>query len=228
MKKAWKSFLSILLVVMLSAIMVLAVGCTAVENTSSEENSGISGEKEESSQEEGSDISGEKEDPSREEESLPPSSAASQEDSGSETSSEESSESQTETPAKSFEEKFAENQLDPAYEEAGMYAVTSKDMADLAVLYAGYWEQEVDMAYDKLMELSDNEPSFIEEQNTWINGRKEAMQQIADQVAGIGGSMRSVESACLKMEYFRTRAMEIYKEIYTYDPDFTFQVNVVG
>ena len=122
-----------------------------------------------------------------------------------------------------FEEKFEANPLDAAYREASMEAVSNKDMAELAETYARYWESEVNSGYERLMALSGNDKDIEAGQEQWRSGYTQAMEEIASQAAALGGSMASVEEATLRMEYYRSRAKEIYGMLYAYDPDFQYQ-----
>lgn len=127
-----------------------------------------------------------------------------------------------------FEKRFAENPLDASYKEQAKGLVSNKEMAELAETYAGYWEDTVNNAYERLMELSNQDEQVKKGQDAWLNGYRKAMQDISAQVAGIGGSMASVEEATLRMEYYRNRAKELYSKIYAYDPDFTIYFNARG
>ena len=122
-----------------------------------------------------------------------------------------------------FEEKFEANPLDAAYREASMEAVSNKDMAELAETYAHYWETEVNSGYERLMALSGNDKDIEAGQEQWRSGYTQAMEEIASNAAALGGSMASVEEATLRMEYYRSRAKEIYGMLYAYDPDFQYQ-----
>lgn len=122
-----------------------------------------------------------------------------------------------------FEEKFEANPLDAAYREASMEAVSNKDMAELAETYAHYWESEVNSGYERLMALSGNDKDIEAGQEQWRSGYTQAMEEIASNAAALGGSMASVEEATLRMEYYRSRAKEIYGMLYAYDPDFQYQ-----
>ena len=128
-----------------------------------------------------------------------------------------------EGPDSAFEEKFAGNPIDAAYREASMEAVSNEDMADLAETYAGYWEAEISEGYERLLALSGNDGEIESGQEQWLSGRDQAMRDISAQAAAAGGSMASVEEATLRMEYYRSRAKEIYSMLYEYDPDFVFQ-----
>lgn len=122
-----------------------------------------------------------------------------------------------------FEEKFAQNPLDAAYREASMAAVSNKEMAELAETYAGYWEEEVNDGFERLLALSGNNGEIESSQDQWLSGRDQAMRDIAEEAAAAGGSMAAVEEATLRMEYYRTRAKEIYGQLYGYDPNFQFR-----
>ncbi len=122
-----------------------------------------------------------------------------------------------------FEEKFAQNPLDAAYREASMASVSNKEMAELAETYAGYWEEEVNDGFERLLALSGNDGEIESSQDQWLSRRDQAMRDIAEEAAAAGGSMAAVEEATLRMEYYRTRAKEIYGQLYGYDPNFQFR-----
>ena len=116
---------------------------------------------------------------------------------------ESSSPENSEEPA-AFTQKFQENPLDAAYRAESEQAA------------------EGEAAYDALLEASGQDPEVIARQEEWYASRQEEMEKITQQAQEIGGSLAQAEEATLRMEYFRQRARELYLELFSYEPDFTF------
>ena len=181
-------------------------GCAKKEETAS----GVSSGAESSAQ-----TSGEPSEPAGEESSQSGNVAPESQD------TESSSPENSEEPA-AFTQKFQENPLDAAYRAESEQAVSNLEIKAVAEKYAGLWAAEGEAAYDALLEASGQDPEVIARQEEWYASRQEEMEKITQQAQEIGGSLAQAEEATLRMEYFRQRARELYLELFSYEPDFTF------
>lgn len=121
-----------------------------------------------------------------------------------------------------FNAKFAENPLDRQYQAESQEAVSNLEIAQVAEKYAGLWEEETEAAYTALMEASGEDAGWKAEQEAWLSSRQSELEKLSQQAAEIGGSLAQAEEATLRMEFFRQRARQLYRELYEYQPEFSF------
>lgn len=129
-----------------------------------------------------------------------------------------------ETEDPDFDEKFADNPIDQAYIQDNNQAISNKDMVEVSQKYAEIWREEVTYAYDTLLgKVSDSRKAALEsEQQTWSDGTEEALAQFHEDAQAVGGTMAQVDEASRVMDYYRSRAAELYKELYAIDPNYTY------
>lgn len=120
-----------------------------------------------------------------------------------------------------FAQKWAKNPLDAAYDAASGSAETTQAMTELANRYAVQWESAVVDAYQKLRKASGDDAALKAEQEAWASGKEAALQQIRDSQAG-NGTAGSLAAAAATLDFYRSRARQLYQELFQYDPDFTF------
>lgn len=126
-----------------------------------------------------------------------------------------------ETDSPEFDAKFKENPIDAAYIEESAGAVSTLDMVAVCEKYAALWEREIEVGMEKLLSLAtDDREVYQKEQEDWETGKDAALKALAEQAGG--GSMAQVEAAGSQMDYFRTRANAVLRELYSYDPEFTY------
>jgi ABC-type glycerol-3-phosphate transport system substrate-binding protein len=118
-----------------------------------------------------------------------------------------------------FTTVFAENPIDTDYEQQMAEAVTSQDMIAVSTTYAGLWEAEVAHAYDLL--LQSGAPDIAEEEATWESTKDDQLQALYDTI-GDDGSAALVSRASVTMNFYRDKAEELYRQLYQYNPDFTY------
>ncbi|MDD3229026.1 MAG: hypothetical protein PHE09_07375 [Oscillospiraceae bacterium] len=123
-----------------------------------------------------------------------------------------------------FQKKWEENPIDAAFQKDNQSAGSSRQMVKLYSDYANKWKNEIASAYDRLMTVSGNDAALKNEQNSWVSGQAEALQKIKNSVVS-GGTGASVAIASKIMQFYRSRAQQIYSELYQYDPKFTFSGN---
>lgn len=131
------------------------------------------------------------------------------------------------TDDEAFNRKFAENPMDKKYIAESNQAVSSLDMIKISDKYRDIWKAEVDYAYAELekkmmADSSDKPEKYRTEQEQWRSGQKEELQKIADEAQAAGGSMARVDAASKVMDYYRSRAAQIYRELYGYDKNYTY------
>ena len=127
-----------------------------------------------------------------------------------------------ETDSPEFDKLFAENPIDASYVKEMADAVSTLDMVAVCRKYAELWEAEIDGGMEKLLSLAtDDREVYRKEQEDWETGRDANLAAI-DEQAGTGGSLSQLNAASERMDFFRTRANQILRELYSYDPSFTY------
>ena len=127
-----------------------------------------------------------------------------------------------ETDSPEFDKLFAENPIDASYVKEMADAVSTLDMVAVCEKYAELWEAEIDGGMEKLLSLAtDDREVYRKEQEDWETGRDANLAAI-DEQAGTGGSLSQLNAASERMDFFRTRANQILRELYSYDPSFTY------
>lgn len=137
------------------------------------------------------------------------------------------------TDSEAFDKKFADNPIDKAYISESDQAVSTVDMVNVSQKYAGVWEDEADHAYSLLTKKMSTDSSgkpaqYKAEQDKWESGRAAALKKINSDALAAGGSMAEVDAASAVMDFYRSRAAQIYRELYDYDKDFSFGFQVKG
>ena len=127
-----------------------------------------------------------------------------------------------ETDSPEFDKLFAENPIDASYVKEMADAGSTLDMVAVCEKYAELWEAEIDGGMEKLLSLAtDDREVYRKEQEDWETGRDANLAAI-DEQAGAGGSLSQLNAASERMDFFRTRANQILRELYSYDPSFTY------
>ena len=143
------------------------------------------------------------------------------------TSSEDTSSEETEDPDNNvivepaaFEDVFADNPIDAAYAIESPEALTTLDMTNLEEKYANLWKAEIDHAYQQLFRESGME-YMADDQQKWNNALDSELQLLRDSVT-VTGSLARVEYAMKVKNFYREKAKELYGELYTVNPDYTY------
>lgn len=131
------------------------------------------------------------------------------------------------TDDKAFNTKFAANPIDKAYIKENNKAISNIDMVNVSNKYSEAWQKEITHAYAELKKHmatdSSMKPKTLQkEQEDWENGKATAMKKINEEAQAAGGSMVEVNVASKVMDYYRSRAAQLYKELYGYNKDFTY------
>lgn len=137
------------------------------------------------------------------------------------------------TDSEAFDRKFADNPIDKAYISESDQAVSTVDMVNVSQKYAGVWQDEVDHAYSllttKMSTDSSGKPAqYRAEQKSWEDGKAAALKKISSDALAAGGSMAEVDAASAVMDFYRSRAAKVYRELYDYDKNFEFGFQVKG
>ncbi len=129
-----------------------------------------------------------------------------------------------ETDDKEFDKQFKLNPIDKKYIQDSNNAFSNLEMIQLSDKYGDIWSKEVTSAYNKLIKLAkDDALSKVKaEQTAWVNGKTEALKKISDAAQAAGGTMAQVNASSSMMDYYRTRAAQVYKELYAYDKNYTY------
>lgn len=127
-----------------------------------------------------------------------------------------------ETGNAAFDQKFAENPIDSAYEQANRSAASTREMVEVANRFAEIWKTETEAAYQKLLEKAGGDKEkFESEQSEWKKTLEEERQKLEDAAAG-GGTMVQIEQYNSLRTLYRARANQLYQALYTYDQNFSF------
>ncbi len=130
------------------------------------------------------------------------------------------------TDSKSFDEKFKKNPIDASYSKAINQAISNLDMVKVSDKYAGLWEKEIIHAYAALKKDMASDPAKWKQveagQKSWESGKNAALKKIADDAAAVGGSQAQVQASSDGMEYYRARAVVLYRQLYDYDKNYTY------
>lgn len=127
-----------------------------------------------------------------------------------------------------FNKLFKNNPIDKKYISESADAVSSADMVKLSDKYAGIWQKEVTYAYGELtkymkLDSSSTKPAELKaEQEKWESGKTAALKKIADDAQAEGGSMAQVDASSKVMDFYRSRAAQIYRELYEYNKNFAY------
>ena len=129
-----------------------------------------------------------------------------------------------ETGNAAFDQKFKNNPIDQQYLKEMQNAISNVDMVTVSEKYTSLWKTEIEQAYKKLQNLAaDDKEAYAEEQAQWEKDTPAALEKIYESAGSVGGSLAAVNAASQTMDYYRTRAAQIYAELYTYDPEFTYE-----
>lgn len=126
-----------------------------------------------------------------------------------------------ETDSPEFDAKFKENPIDAAYVAESANLVSTIEIVEACERYAALWEKEIDVGMEKLLSLAtDDREQYKKEQEDWETGREANLKALAEQAGE--GSIGQIEAAGSRMDFFRARANAVLRELYSYDPDFTY------
>ncbi|MDF1494722.1 lysozyme inhibitor LprI family protein [Caproiciproducens sp. CPB-2] len=129
-----------------------------------------------------------------------------------------------ETDSPEFNALFKKNPIDKQYIAESNKAFSNVEMVNLSNKYAGIWEKEAASAYDKVTKLATGDAlsKIKAEQAAWVNGKTEALKKISDEAQAAGGTMAQVNAASATMDYYRSRAAQIYRQLYSFDQNYTY------
>ena len=130
------------------------------------------------------------------------------------------------TDSKEFNEKFSKNPLDQAYKSEIKKAITTADMEQVLDKYTKLWEKEIIHAYAALKkDLPPDSAKWKQieaDQKAWESGKDAAIKKFGDDAAVQGGSLARVEASSDGMEYYRSRAAQLYRQLYDCDKNYTY------
>lgn len=132
------------------------------------------------------------------------------------------------TDSEAFNAKFKDNPIDKAYIAESNKAISTVDMVNVSRKYTKVWQKEVDFAWSELQKnmVLDNTTTRPEkrkaEQKAWEDGKTAALKKIIQNAQAGGGSMAEVNAASETMDFYRSRAAQLYRELYDYKKDFSY------
>lgn len=130
------------------------------------------------------------------------------------------------TDSEAFNIKFKSNPIDAKYAAEMDDAASTTDIVKVSDKYTDVWSKEIDHAYAELKKALASDTgkwSGVESgQKAWEAGKDAEIQKINAQAQADGGSMARITSASETMEYYRSRAAELYRILYGAEPDFTY------
>lgn len=131
------------------------------------------------------------------------------------------------TDNKEFDAKFKQNPIDKSYISESAAAVSNVDMVNVSNKYAGVWQKEIDNAWSGLQKYmkadSSTRPAALKaEQQKWEDGKAAALQKITDDAQAAGGSMAQVDASSKTMDFYRSRANQLYRELYSYNKNYAY------
>lgn len=125
------------------------------------------------------------------------------------------------TDSEAFNEKFKGNPIDKAYIAESNKAISTVDMVNVSRKYTKVWQNEVDSAWSELQKYKYPE-ALGAEQRKWEDGKAAALRKISEDAQSAGGSMAEVNAASQTMDFYRSRAAQLYRELYNYKKDFSY------
>lgn len=133
-----------------------------------------------------------------------------------------------ETDNKDFDELFKANPIDKVYIKDSNNAFSNVEMIELSDKYAEIWNKEVTHAYSELekymkLDSSLKPESLRAEQEKWLAGKTEALKKISDTAQAAGGTMAQVDASSSVMDFYRSRAAQLYKELYVYNKNYSYE-----
>jgi len=131
------------------------------------------------------------------------------------------------TDSKAFNQKFQSNPVDQAYIKESDQAISTVDMVNVSQKYAGLWQKEIGHAWSELQKKmkadSSGKPAALKaEQKKWEDGKDAALKKITGDALSAGGSMAEVNAASQEMDFYRSRAAQLYRELYDYDKNYSY------
>lgn len=129
-----------------------------------------------------------------------------------------------ETSDKNFNVLFAKNPLDTAYVKENDQAVSTVEMIQISEKYSALWKKEVQNAYDSLLKTApvEKQASIKQEQQKWEQNLDAQIEKISTEAQNAGGSLAQLDASSKRMELYRTRAAEVYQELYQYKKELSF------
>lgn len=126
-----------------------------------------------------------------------------------------------------FNQKFSENPVDKAYIKESDQAVSTVDMVNVSQKFAGLWQKEIDHAWSELSQKmsadSSGKPAELKaEQKKWENEKDAKLKKIVSDALSGGGSMAEVNAASQEMDFYRSRAAQLYRELYDYEKNYSY------
>lgn len=130
------------------------------------------------------------------------------------------------TDSEAFNIKFKNNPIDAKYAAEMDDAESTTDIVKVSDKYTDVWSKEIDHACAELKKALASDTgkwSGVESgQKAWEAGKDAEIQKINAQAQVDGGSMARITAASEAMEYYRSRAAELYRVLYGVEPDFTY------
>lgn len=125
-----------------------------------------------------------------------------------------------------FNKLFKANPIDAKYTAEMDNATSTVQIVSTADKYADVWSKEIDHAYAELKKVLASNASKWNEvqagQKSWESGKDAALAEIATKAHAAGGTVAQINESMGKMDYYRSRAAQLYSILYGYEPDYTY------
>jgi uncharacterized protein YecT (DUF1311 family) len=131
------------------------------------------------------------------------------------------------TDSEKYNVLFKKNPIDAEYIKESKTAISTVDMINLSDKFANVWQKEIEHAYSELekylkTDSSYNAKKLEAEQKKWEDGKDAAIRLIGQEAQSTGGTMAQVDATSKVMDFYRSRAAQIYRELYNYDQNFSY------
>lgn len=130
------------------------------------------------------------------------------------------------TSNEAFNKMFKDNPIDAKYTTEMDNATSTVQIVSTADKYADIWSKEIDHAYAELKKVLASDASKWNEvqagQKSWESGKAAKLAEIAQTEQSGGGSMAQITAANSAMEFYRSRAAQLYSILYGYEPNYTY------
>lgn len=123
-----------------------------------------------------------------------------------------------------FEAYFAQNPIDAFMDQDARKEGSTADMAAWITDSAAYWALEVPAAYDQLLALTpEGEKAAVEQAKAaYQNAYESDVETLLGEYQPVGGTIDAINRAELVKDYYFAKAKEVYRQIYAYDPQYSY------
>ena len=126
-----------------------------------------------------------------------------------------------------FDAHFKENPIDAACDYAMVEDPSTKGMVEAMAKYADFWKDEIDYAYELLLELKANDSAAYTTvktgQQAWQNSYADQLEKALEGIDPDGDDVEQLNYAYTRYDFFQDKARSLYEQIYAVMPDYSYQ-----